>query len=426
MIDRVAMIGPVPPRWGGGGRWTGGGVATHLGDLVPALASRGLRVRVLAENANLVPSNAGGAADGWTVEPITRGWPSLLRWGGGSTPGLAARLLAPVAEGRRVPSGQALRYLGLAINYRRFLATRPPPLIHVHGARHGPYLCRRIIDCRLPMVVTAHSVNRLVEPGPAWLRTMVRANLARVDHVIAVSTFVARRLRRFGARSDRITVIHNGVDTDRFAPGDEAEARRRLDLPADSTIVLFTGNLVPRKGVHHLIAALAQSPVRDESTLIIVGDGPERSRLAELAYELGVVSAVSFVGRRPLGEMAAWYRACDVFVLPSSAEGLSISLLEAMSCARPVITTRPSDGGHDAVTDGETGLLVESGDAPGLARALELVLGDPERASGLAVAARRAVESRFTWDRIARQTIDLYHRVMEEAGEVGSGEPAHG
>jgi glycosyltransferase involved in cell wall biosynthesis len=401
-------------------------VATHLGDLVPALVSCGLRVRVLAENASLVPSNAAAKANGWTVEPITRSWPTLLRRGGGSTPWLAAKLLAPVAESRRVPIGQALRYLGLAVNYRRFVAAGPDPLIHLHGARHGPYLCRRVIGCRLPLVVTAHSVNRLVEPGPAWLRAMVRSNLRSVDHLIAVSTFVGRHLERFGAPSDRITVIPNAVDPDRFSPADRAEARRHLELPDEPKIILFTGNLVERKGVRHLLAAVAQSRVRDESTLIIVGDGPERSRLEELADELGVASAVSLVGRRPLEDMAAWYRACDVFVLPSSAEGLSISLLEAMSCARPVITTRPSDGGHDAVTDGETGLLVESGDEAALGRALELVLNRPDCAAELAAAARRAVQSRFTWDRVARQTIDVYHRVMEEAGEVGAGEPAHG
>jgi glycosyltransferase involved in cell wall biosynthesis len=412
----IAMVGPVPPHWGGGGRWTGGGVATHVSDLLPALTAHGVLVRLLAENTDRIAPEVAVPDAGSIVRAITRSWPTLLRWGGGATPVLAARLLAPVPAGPRVPLAQAARYLGLAINYRRFFDEHNGRLVHLHGARHGPYLCRRALRLRCPLVVTVHSVNRLVEPGPEWLRAMIRANLRDPDHLIAVSSFVRRQVERLGAPADRISLIPNAVDIDRFASGgDRGRARALLELPAESRLVLFTGNLVARKGVGRLIAAFARADRAEPTSLVIVGDGPDRASLEGLASELAVSRAVRFAGARPLPEMGLWYQACDVFVLPSSAEGLSIALLEAMACGRPVITTRPTEGDHDAVIEGENGLLVEVGDVDGLARAIELVLDRSDTAARLADAARTTIETRFTWDRIAEQTIDVYRQVMESA-----------
>ena len=264
-------------------------------------------------------------------------------------------------------------------------------------------------------MVTAHSVNLLVEPGPEWMRSMVRANLRLADHLIAVSTFVERQLVECGAPADRISVIPNAVDAGLFAPVDGRGARESLGLPTSGPILLFTGGLVPRKGVQHLIAAFAGSRFRAIATLVIVGEGPERPRLERLAGELGVAASIRFAGSRPLPEMARWYQACDVFVLPSSAEGLSISLLEAMACARAVITTPAGDSGHDAVVDGETGLLVGFGDVDGLRAAIDRLLDDRDRVAAVGRAARQLVKDRFTWDRVARQTTDVYDRVVRRA-----------
>ena len=412
MHQRVAMIGPVPRQWGSGGRWQGGGVATHVAGIVPALKEHGVSVDLLAENATSLsdaPERSGAR-----VFPVTHFPPRLVARGGRALPLMASRLLATVGNRERIPAGQALRFLGLAANYRAFLRAVRPPLLHVHNARHAQFLCQQIVHTPLPMVVTVHGVKTLLTPSPAWLRSMVVENYARADRLIAVSSFVRDRMIEFGAPADRITVIPNAVDSSEFVPADPENAQRRLGLAIFGHLVLFTGNLIPLKGVEHLIAAFARSEACESSALVIVGDGPEKQRLMRLAGELGCADEILFVGARPLAEMPLWYQACDVLVAPSTAEGVSISVLEAMSSARPVITTQPEAGEHDVVTNGLTGVLVPFGDVEGLAAAVDRLLRSREGAREMGDRARELIQQRCSWSRVARRTAELYHEVLLE------------
>jgi glycosyltransferase involved in cell wall biosynthesis len=112
--------------------------------------------------------------------------------------------------------------------------------------------------------------------------------------------------------------------------------------------------------------------------------------------------------------MPRWYQACDVFVLPSWAEGLSLAVLEAMACARPVVTTWPDRAGHDAIQDGQNGLLVPYGQEDALAQALISLAEQPEAAAALGRAARETARSRFTWPEIAGRTLEVYREVLDQ------------
>jgi glycosyltransferase involved in cell wall biosynthesis len=270
------------------------------------------------------------------------------------------------------------------------------------------------VSIDLPTVVTVHGVKSLLMPSPRWLRSMVLENYGRAHRLIAVSSFVRDRLVQFGARADRITVIPNAVDSQEFYPTDPDEARSRLGIGELGLVVLFNGNLIPLKGVDHLVAAFARSAARERGTLVIVGDGPERESLLCLAGELGVGDAILFVGARPLPEMPLWYQACDVFVMPSMVEGLSMAILEAMSSARPVITTLPEVGEHDVVSDGSTGLLVASGDVEGLGAAIDRLRTDGDAARRMGHVARELVAERFTWPEVARRTAEIYRETLLE------------
>lgn len=410
--QHVAMIGPVPCHWGSGGRWRGGGVATHVAGLVPALEKCGVSVDLLAENATILTDAAQHRSA--RVFPITHSWSGLVARGGRALPRMASRLCVRLTDGSRIPLGQALRFLGLAANYRAFLNAVEPPLLHLHNARHSQFLCQQVIATELPTVVTVHGVKTLLTPSPAWLRSMVVENYARADRLIAVSTFVRNRLVEFGAPEDRITVIPNAVDCQEFIPAAQSDARGRLGLEDVGFVVLFTGNLIPLKGVDHLVVGFARSTAGEHGTLVVVGDGPEKESLASLVGELGIADRTLFVGARPLPEMPLWYQACDVFVTPSTAEGVSISVLEAMSSARPVITTQPEAGEHDVVTDGVTGFLVPFGDVDGLAAAVDRALRNHDGAREIGDRARELILQRCTWSEVARRTAETYRASLLE------------
>jgi glycosyltransferase involved in cell wall biosynthesis len=144
-----------------------------------------------------------------------------------------------------------------------------------------------------------------------------------------------------GVLSSRIKVIHDGVDRTLFAPGDKGLERATLNLPTDSRLLLYIGNLVPVKAIDVLLRACAEPVLKDVTfQLIIVGQGSQRPYLEQLAGQLGVANRVRFAGPLPQADLPRWYRAADVFVLPSHSEGVPNVLLEASACGTPWVASR--------------------------------------------------------------------------------------
>ena len=244
---------------------------------------------------------------------------------------------------------------------------------------------------------------------------MALANYETADRLIAVSHYVKEMMVQHGADVDRIVVIPNGVDIESFKPAPMEAVRKRLDLPLDKFIVLFTGNLVARKGVDVLLKAFHRGLAKEpDSLLVILGDGSERGELETLASELGIGERVRFAGFRMLPEMPSWYQACDLFVMPSWAEGLSLSILEAMAAAKPVITSFPTVGRHDAIVPGETGWLTQYGEVDQLAAVLQESMDRPELTRQMGQNARQAAEMFFSWHTIGERTLEVYRDVLSE------------
>jgi glycosyltransferase involved in cell wall biosynthesis len=260
-------------------------------------------------------------------------------------------------------------------------------------------------------------VNKLSDDSPQWLKELIIANYKRANEFIAVSGFVRDEMVAHGADPGKITVIPNGVDATLFTPASKEAAREQIQLSPHSLLVLFTGSLTPRKGVNILLRAfqpLAQQ--NPQAKLVLVGEGPERGNLLQLAKQLGVADRVVFAGAKPHPDLPAWYQACDIYVLPSWAEGLSLALLEAMASGKPVITTAPALGNHDAVRPGQTGLLFERGKADELAQLLSSLAVEPDRQHSLGQAARRRVEADFTWESVAQRTLSVYNKLLKTGG----------
>jgi glycosyltransferase involved in cell wall biosynthesis len=234
---------------------------------------------------------------------------------------------------------------------------------------------------------------------------------ARLRAFAAVSGGVADELR-FLYQGLPVTVTPNGIDLDRFRP-DPAErdrTRAQRGVSAGQTVALFVGGDWDRKGLGLAIDAVAKSRAHGRDVLLwVVGPGDE-ARFQARADALGAGNAVVFFGRRT--DTERFYRAADVFVLPSEYETFSIVCFEAAACGLPVVAP-PLHGVSDLIGDGEAGTVVER-DADSVAAAL-VTLADPATRAPLGEEARRRAE-RYTWERSATSVLDLYRSLLPQGG----------
>lgn len=231
-------------------------------------------------------------------------------------------------------------------------------------------------------------------------RTLARCCFSLVrPKVVAVSNQVGTALTDIMPRLD-VKVIPPGIATDRFIPGNRIEARDRLGLPASSRIVGTAGRLVPVKSHYVLLRAMAELP--DDIHCAIAGDGPELDNLRRLANELGLPHRAHFLGHRD--DLWDVYPAFDVFCLPSKAEGLPRTILEAQACDIPVVAT--DVGGVAEALDPEASLLVPPNDPAALAKALKSLLS---RLDGLS-SPRQFIQAKMSLAITAAQYHELYGR----------------
>jgi glycosyltransferase involved in cell wall biosynthesis len=228
---------------------------------------------------------------------------------------------------------------------------------------------------------------------------------------VAPSRWLAGEARRSSLfRDGRVEVIPSGIDTAVFKPMDRAAARALLNLPQDTTLVMFGAHDdTPRKGMRHLVDALRRlSPERRERSAALVAGPPS------LAAGLEVGMPVHALGR--LGDpytMAAVYSAADVVGIPSTWENLPLGGLEAFACGTPIVAFDADTGIVDIVDHEENGYLAAAGDAEDLARGIEWVVAEPERHARLGAAARAKAEREYTLAGTARRYTDLFAEVLQ-------------
>ncbi len=202
-----------------------------------------------------------------------------------------------------------------------------------------------------------------------------------------------------------IPVIHNGVDTDFFSPGDA-----QGEAPDRPVRLLFVGRVSYEKGLQHLLPALAN--MADAGWMLrIVGDGPYMDAVDRHVRDLGLEDRVERIGWITREQLPSIYRDADLFVFPSTDEGMPNSVLEAMASGLPVIATR-IPGSEDLVVDGETGALVEAGNTAALADALSSFIADGEKRRRMGAAGRQRALDTFSWQKTAEAYLDLANRLL--------------
>jgi teichuronic acid biosynthesis glycosyltransferase TuaC len=258
---------------------------------------------------------------------------------------------------------------------------------------------------RRPVTITARGTDLNLIPDHALPRRMIRWAAGQADASIGVCSALMDVLRGWGIDAQRLHVMRNGVDLERFRPLPPATSRVELGIEG-APVLLSVGHLIERKG-HHLAVGAMPMVLRQhpQARLLIVGEGGERGRLEALARELGVASRVTLAGAVPNDRLARWYSAADALILASSREGWANVLLEAMACGTPVAATRIW-GTPEVVADDRVGLLVDRRDAACLADSLLELLARPRDRAFV----RRYAEG-FSWAQTSRAQLELFTRL---------------
>ncbi len=248
--------------------------------------------------------------------------------------------------------------------------------------------------------------------GAGILRRLILRNTA----LAAISADIERQWLALGFPPDRVVRMVSGVDAEHFRPGPVDPEIEALLPPRPTPRLIFTGRLHPQKNLDVLLDAWPAVAQRHGAILILVGQGPDQSRLAERARTLGVADSVRFLGHT--ADPAAILRAGDAFALPSVAEGMSNSLLEAMATGLPCLASRIG-GNTDLLDDGRTGLLIPSSTPDAWASALNRLLDNPDLARALGAAARQKIETEFALPVVVDRYVALYQRLLTRPRPTG-------
>ncbi len=284
----------------------------------------------------------------------------------------------------------------------RNAAATPVDLVDAHFF-YPDGVAAAILAARLgkPLVVTARGTDVSLIPQYVVPRRLIRWAAARAAAIITVCQALKDALVELGVPAGKITVLRNGVDTDRFRPSDRDAWRSRLGM--NGFVLLSVGELIKRKANEIAIQALPRMP---DASLFLIGQGVEEKALRALASELRVTARVRFLGPVAQDDLKHHYSAADALVLSSSREGLANVLLESMACGTPVIASNVG-GTPEVMCSPEVGVLMDERTPQGLVRAVRRLREHyPARAD-----VRRYAE-RFSWDATTRGQLELYASVI--------------
>ena len=253
-------------------------------------------------------------------------------------------------------------------------AVRPDIVLGYWTHPDGEVALRLARELRVPMVLMVGGSDIHTIAGAPRRRGRIAAVLRGVDHVVTMSADLKRRVEALGVPGDRVSVVYRGVDNAVFSPGDRQSARKAAGLPLDRPLLLWVGRMVPVKGLDVLVDAMSRLVVsRPDALLCLVGDGTERADLESRVRAASLERQVRFVGSKPQEELALWYRAADLTVLPSRAEGTPNVLLESIACGTRFVAS--GVGGVPEIADPVLDALVPAGDPQALAVAIDRALG---------------------------------------------------
>ena len=265
---------------------------------------------------------------------------------------------------------------------------------------------------------TYHSLGAVkynaIDAIPLIARTRLKIErqcLETADRIIATSPQEREHMRSLVSKKGNITVIPCGTNIGCFGSVDRLEGRVKIGIEPKDKVVMYAGRFDQRKGIETLVRAVANEEVKrhENLKLIIAGgytpgekDGIEQERIASIVKELGIEEITTFAGKIRHEDLAYYYAAADVCVVPSHYEPFGLVAIEAMASRTPVIASKVG-GLKFSVVHGETGLLVPPQNKRAFAAAIDSILSDLQWNKQLGKQARKRVEEKFSWDGVANQ-----------------------
>ena len=397
---RVAMVSEHASPLAVLGGVDAGGQNVHVAALAQAMARRGADVTVHTRRDAARRPRRVRLAPGVTVDHVPAGPP------------------VPISKDALLP------YMDqFAADLHRQWTARRPDVVHAHFWMSGYAAVRAAEPLGIPVALTFHALGivkqrhqRERDTSPVERLAMETDLLHTVDRIVATCSDELFELLRLGGDRRSISIVPCGVDPDVFSTDVLGEPR-----PAGRLRLVCVGRLVERKGVGNVITALGllRAAGGPDVELVIAGgpdsadldDDPEVQRLRAVAAAAGVLDRVEFRGRVGRAELPGLLRSADVVVCVPWYEPFGIVPLEAMSCGVPVVATAVG-GIVDSIVDGQCGLHVPPRRPDVLAATLSALLADAPRRAALGAAAARRARSRYSWDRIAAQTLAEYDQLL--------------
>ncbi|HWI54349.1 MAG TPA: glycosyltransferase family 4 protein [Desulfobacteria bacterium] len=301
---------------------------------------------------------------------------------------------------------------------RKIILTGAYNIVHLHGSKAG--MVGRIAALSAGYrntVMTVHNFIIYQEVNPAkklMFKYGEKILSSATSKIITVSAALKNDLvRNFGIPEKKIVPIYNGIDLKKYlTPVDGRKAREKYGFSPDTLTVGTLARMAPQKGLEYFIRAIPLIEQNDDTRYIVAGDGPLLPSLKALAGELGLGEKLSFTG---FVENVPEFLSClDIFVVPSIAEGLSITTIEAMSAGLPVVASR-TGGLPELVKHGETGLLVEPRDPVKLAQAVTDLLSNRDKRQVMGSRANKKASAMFNLEKMVGETCRIYDEIIKDS-----------
>jgi phosphatidyl-myo-inositol dimannoside synthase len=335
-----------------------------------------------------------------------------------------------VGYGRSMRSDLALRFDGYVlspamivsgiITTLRWAQRATPDVLHAHWVLPNGFIGAVVSRLTgIPLVVSVPGSDAQIARANALFGAMARAAFQRAGLITANSADLRDAVVSVGADPAKFDMIVYGTDPDRLHPNQTGvnELRQSLGLTSERTMVLAVGRMVPKKGFDVLLRALAEPALRSRPIVaVLVGEGDEWAKWQGLGKSLGLDDRVRWVGSVPFDRISVYYNAADILAMPSvtdPVDGLNVCVLDAMSCAKPVVGSSVA-GNPLAIVDGVTGTIVPERSSSALATALAALADDRGLRQRMGMAGRRRIDEELGWPAITRRYVDHFESLARK------------